>query len=223
MSSSPADHDFQHWEIRELLGRYAELIKAEEDVGYMYPAVANHLLECDECRSILDDLLEPHSDIPVDSKITSENLDFLRPSHPTTIVLARRSSTSIARKIHIAFPANMMPGSPFTPQGTMRGLTPIQPGGRLILFTSIPFDNQQELTVMLTLHDSGEAESYTVVGELSGEPLPIVTEALLHVGQHTYSATIDCGQLEFANVRYDDSVSQVSLTIDTTLPNSHHH
>jgi hypothetical protein len=222
MGNSSANHDFQHWEIQELLGRYAELIKAKEDVEYMYPAVAEHLLECDECQSILDDLLEPHSDIPVDSKITGEKLDFLQPSHPMTIVLARKSSISITRKIHIAFPANMLPGSPFTSQ-VMRGFAPIQPGGRLILFTSIPFDNQEEFIVMLTLHDSEEAECYTVVGELTGEPLPIITEALLHVGQHTYSATINHGQLQFTNVRYDNSVNQVSLTIDTTLPSSRHH
>jgi hypothetical protein len=222
MNRSPADHDFQHWEIRELLGRYAELIKAGEDVAYMYPAVADHLLRCDECQSVLNDLLEPNSEVPVGNRVTKENLDFLQPSHPTAVVLARRNSTSIMRKIHIAFPANLLPGSPFVPQVTMRGFTPIQPGGRLILYTTIPFD-QQELTVMLTLHDSEEVESYTVIGELSGKLLPVITEALLHVGRCTYPATIDDGQMQFENVRYDDSVNQVSLTIDTTLPNLHHH
>jgi hypothetical protein len=222
MSRSPVDREFEHWEIRELLGRYTELIKAGEDVEYMYPAVADHLLRCDECQSILDDLLEPSPDVPAVSRITEENLDFLQPSHPTTVILARRNSTSIMRKIHIAFSINLEPGTPFAPQAAMRGFAPIQPGGRLILCTTIPFD-QQELTVMLVLHDSEEVEGYTVIGELSGEPLPVITEALLRVGQCTYSATIDQGQLQFKNVRYDDSVSQVSLTVDTTLPDLHHH
>jgi hypothetical protein len=95
-----------------------------------------------------------------------------------------------------------------------RGLSPLQEGGRLLLYDSIMLGNQM-IEIMLTLHRGAKESLFRIVGELSGMVLPMRILACLDVDQECYEAEVKGGRVEFPDVSLSDRVHSISVRLTT--------
>ena len=205
----------QHWLLRELLVRYVEALKAGEDADHMYPEVALHVRGCLQCRAAVASLLWPDGITP-ERKIRASDLAFLSSESQLESVLLSPGSDITDFRIHISLPiAGFLEGQPVSAalESPMRGFSPIQPGGRLLLFDTIALGDTQ-VQAMLTLHKSDAPNRYTIVGELSSDSLPPVINARLHVGHDVYFADVLDGMLSFEGVFFPDTTERISITLE---------
>jgi hypothetical protein len=95
-----------------------------------------------------------------------------------------------------------------------RGLSPLQEGGRLLLYDSIMLGNQM-IEIMLTLHRGAKESLFRIVGVLSGMVLPKRILACLDVDQECYEAEVKGGRVEFPDVSLSDRVHSISVRLTT--------
>ena len=102
----------------------------------------------------------------------------------------------------------------YTDEG-MRGLSPLQEGGRLLLYDSVMLGNQM-IEIMLTLHQGARETLFRIVGELSGMVLPSRIHACLDVDKECYEADVEHGRVEFPDVSLSDRVHSISLRLTSS-------
>ncbi len=212
------EHNHEHWYVRELLARYAEIERSSGNAAQMYPEVAAHLSRCESCRAALFDMMADDAGDMTLRRVTADDLPFLRrPDLAHHAVGPGSGGPSFS--IHIALPALDLHGGPAIPgvvtrSGTGRGFGPTQPGGRLLLFDMVSVEGKN-IQVMLTLHGGPIPDRYTIVGELAGESLPPVLKARLHVGDEVYFSEVEDGLVQFEDVAFIEDAESVMITFET--------
>jgi hypothetical protein len=127
-------------------------------------------------------------------------------------IVVRPESTAETFEIQITIPiADVL--TRYTDEGE-RGLSPLQEGGRLLLYDSIRLGNQM-IEIMLTLHRGARESLFRIVGELSGMLLPPRIRASLDVDQESYEAEVNNGRVEFPDVSLSDRVHSISVRLAT--------
>jgi hypothetical protein len=127
-------------------------------------------------------------------------------------VVVRPESTAESFEIQIAVPiADVL--TRYSDEGE-RGLSPLQEGGRLLLYDSIMLGNQM-IEIMLTLHRVAKESLFRIVGELSGVVLPKRILACLDIDQECYEAEVKGGRVEFPDVSLSDQVHFISVRLTT--------
>jgi hypothetical protein len=127
-------------------------------------------------------------------------------------IVVRPESTVETFEIQITIPiADVL--TRYTDEGE-RGLSPLQEGGRLLLYDSILLGNHM-IEVMLTLHRGAKESLFRIVGELSGMLLPPRIRARLDVDQESYEAEVKDGRVEFPDVSLSDRVHSISVRLAT--------
>jgi hypothetical protein len=97
----------------------------------------------------------------------------------------------------------------------LRGLSPIQEGGRLLLYDSIRLGNEM-VEIMLTLHQGARESLFRIVGELSGLLLSTHIRACLEVDHERYEAEVENGRVEFSDIPLSGDVSSISVRLTTS-------
>jgi hypothetical protein len=129
-------------------------------------------------------------------------------------IVVRPESTAEAFEIQITIPiADVL--TRYTDEG-LRGLSPLQEGGRLLLYDSIMLGNQM-IEIMLTLHRGAKESLFRIVGELSGMFLPSRIWACLDVDKDCYEAEVQNGRVEFSDIPLSDRVHSISVRLNTEL------
>jgi hypothetical protein len=124
--------------------------------------------------------------------------DFL----PETQYVIRPGSTisSFSLEIILPFAASLPPSS----EGK-RGIAPLQPGGRLLLYDTVPLGGSR-VQILLTLHSDTAPDTYRVVGQLIGKSLPQRVEAYLQVGKQAYHVHAEGGRFEIQGVEFGEAL-----------------
>lgn len=130
---------------------------------------------------------------------------------PTPKITIREGSTADSFEVEIVIP--MQIALPDYSEG-MRALAPIQPGGRLLLYDQIRFDDVL-IRMMLTLLDGDEKGSYLVVGELYGSEIQTPLVAELAIDDHPYEAYVHNQKVEFANVHIPPEFDTIRVRLKT--------
>lgn len=138
---------------------------------------------------------------------TDSDLDTL----PETQYIIRPGSTisSFRLEIILPFAASIPPSS----EGK-RGIAPIQPGGRLLLYDTVPL-GEGRVQILLTLHSEPKPDTYRVVGQLAGKSLPQRVEAYLQVGKLAYHVSATEGRFEIHGVEFGEGVENLSFRLAT--------
>ncbi len=204
----------EHWAIRDLLDRYADLLETGEDAEGQYPQVAEHLVTCADCRDLLFGIVAHEINEEVPPAITVDDLPFLQ-TEAIQMCFVRPGSTTGAFEIKLTIPL-VTESLPTRSEGPLptRGFRPIQPGGRLLYYDVVPLGDQ-EVDVMLMLNNAEMPCCYAITGVLDNDSLPALIYARLYVGDDLYFAEVRGGQVIFENVAIDDDQKQISITLET--------
>jgi hypothetical protein len=127
-------------------------------------------------------------------------------------IVVRPESTVESFEIRIVIPVGDVL-TRYSDEG-MRGLSPLQEGGRLLLYDSVMLGNQM-IEIMLTLHQGAKETLFRIVGELSGMVLPSRIHACLDVDKECYEAEVQNGRVEFPDVSLSDQVHSISVRLNT--------
>jgi hypothetical protein len=205
----------EHWAIRDLLDRYAELLETGKDAEGQYPQVAEHLAMCADCRDVLFGMMTPEMGENVAPPITVDDLPFMQ-TEESQLCFVRPGSTTGAFEIKLTIPLAVSEHMPTRSEGPLRtrGFRPIQPGGRLLYYDVVPLGDQ-EVDVMLMLNNAEMPRRYAITGVLDSDSLPALIYARLYVGDDLYFAEVRSGQVTFENVALDDDQKQISIAFET--------
>lgn len=140
-----------------------------------------------------------------------EDMDPDLEALPETQYIIRAGSTvsSFSLEIILPFAASLPPSS----EGK-RGITPIQPGGRLLLYDTVPL-GESRVQILLTLHSEPKPDTYRLVGQLAGKSLPQRVEAYLQVGKQAYHVYANEGRFEIHGVVFGEGVENLSFRLAT--------
>ncbi len=95
-----------------------------------------------------------------------------------------------------------------------RGIAPVQAGGRLLLYDTVPL-GKDRIQVILTLHADKDETCHRVIGQLAGRSLPQAIKACLRVGERSYETEARNGRFEIPNITFDDGVQELSFSMMT--------
>lgn len=206
-----ADNMQVHRKTQDLLSRYADLKRAGRDAEGMYPDVAQHLLECESCRALLADILEPDDDFEpghtLDDRHRSQLMDLLKQPDDEASVSVRPGSQMEAFRAHIRMPLVSPPERGM--RAGDRAPQSIQHGKLLFADHVMIGDKKFGVKLDLDAPQPGEEGTYRVTGliyPIQGE-LPAEIHAQLDSGRDVYYATVQAdGRLCFENVVLHDDI-----------------
>lgn len=96
----------------------------------------------------------------------------------------------------------------------LRGVSPIQDGGRFLFYDTVKLGDEQ-IGVMLTLHEGSSEGAYRIAGELFARVLPPYIIACLSVGPSCYEAVTTQGKVEFNNVVFPPDLKGIQVKLAT--------
>ena len=188
----------EHEQIEDLLPRYATLLREGKDASAIYPLVTQHLNGCYECQELLKSLLD--TPWPNDSlKLDPNDLPFFRQGLPSALSGDEP-------------PADVPPTQDTSVTEVMRGFNAIQSGGRLLMQKTLTID-EQDVTVILTLHREADADIYTITGEIYADVHAPDIQASLDINGEQYIARARDSELLFKNVKVDQADMHFDLSL----------
>lgn len=210
-----SEKEAKHWQIRNLLARYAEKELATGDAASMYPEIAQHLDHCQSCREVVEDLLafsqdqhyEPGSLKAADLPFVKNPTDFLPSVRPAS------TPDDFGLQLIVPFQALDSQGST-APTRFKDSLDFIQPGGRMLWVGTFDIEGKK-IQVLLTLHNGAKENQYRVVAEVTGAIPPAGITGQLYVGDQVYFSGLTQGSLAFDDVDFNQDIERFSLTLET--------
>lgn len=203
----------EHWEIRELIARYASLLLDGRDAATMYPQVADHLKRCLACRALLADVMQPAIE-EAGTTLSAADLTFLHTGRAQPRVTVTPGSSRQAFRVRIDMSsAGPPPLAGMRARSEAEAIAVLPQGGRLLC--AEPFTlGKDEMIVMLTLEDGDGVKARTVAGTVQSDPPLARVLARLRVGTHSYFCDALDGTLRFQNVDLTDD-PDVSLILES--------
>ena len=211
-------HAFQldHQKTQELLARYVEIQQTAGRAELMYPDVAAHLVLCETCRSLFEDLNTPLAG-PRDSSPSSRG-----------VIMSQLAAGPLGREAAAQPPLDLIfreeiilrleralsaPGASPWRNGELAG-RPEAPAAGFLLFYDTLSVGKLDLVVIFTLHPGSEPGCCRIEGIVSPEQPALRLKARLAYPTGDLDAEVEANRLSFGSIPFEPVVSRVTVTLE---------